>query len=91
MFDDRVQLDQDQSVVRSMKLPLDAYNTQASAAVRARVLLVEPKEERQTEGTAEGGGHNSRLGHTQAGVRRSAVSSRGRTLTPNVRNIDLVA
>ena len=68
VFAYRVQLEQDQSV-RSMKLPLDAYNTEASAAVGAWVLL-EPNEERQTEGTAEGGGHNSWLGHTQAGVGR---------------------
>ena len=67
-----------------------AYGTEASAAVGAWVLL-EPKEERQTESTAEGGGHNSQLRHTQAGIGRSAVSSRGRTLTPNMRNVNLVA
>ena len=77
MLDYRSQLEQDQSV-RSVKLPLDAYNTEASAAVGAWTLL-KPIEERQTEGTAEGGGDNNRLGHTQAGIGRSAVSSRGRS------------
>ena len=43
VLDYRVQLEQDQSV-RSTKLPLDAYNTEASAAVGAWVLL-EPNEE----------------------------------------------
>ena len=73
-----------------MKLPLDAYNTEASAAVDASVLP-EPNEERQTESTAEGSEHNSWLGHTQAGVGKPTVSSRVRTLTPNVRNVNLVA
>ena len=91
VYDYRVQLEQDQSV-RRMELPLDAYNTEASAAVGAWVLL-EPNKKRQTEGTtaAEGGGHNSRLGDTQAGVARFAVSSKRGTITPNVRNVNLVA
>ena len=89
VFDYRAQLEQYQ-IVRSMKFPLDAHNTEASAAVDASILI-EPNEERQTEGTAEGSEHNSWLGHTQAGVGRPTISSRGRTLTPNVRNVNLVA
>ena len=61
MLDYHVQLEQGQSI-RNMKLPLDAYNTEASAAEGAWVLL-EPNKEGQTEGTAQGGGHKSRLGH----------------------------
>ena len=89
VFDNRMQHEQDQSE-RSMKLPLHVYNTEASATVGAWVLL-ESNKEKKTEGIAEGGGHNSRLGHIHAGVGRSAVSNRGETLTPNVRNVDLVA
>ena len=59
-----------------IKLLLDTHNTDAGAAVGARVLF-EPNEEGQTKGRVEGGGHNSRLGHSQAGVGRSAVSSAG--------------
>ena len=41
VFDYRVQLEHDQ-IVRSMMLPLDAYNTEASAAVGACVLFQGP-------------------------------------------------
>ena len=79
---------EDQSV-RSMKLPLGAYSTETSAAVGAWVLL-DSNDKEQTGGTVGGGGQNSQLGDSEAGGEKSATSSRGRTLTPNVGNVDHV-
>ena len=75
--------------VRSMKLPLDAYSTETSAAMGAWVLL-ECNDKERTGSTAEGGGQNSQLESPEAGGERPAVSSRGEALTPNVRNVDHV-
>ena len=86
MYDYRVHLAEDQSV-RSLKLPLDAYSTDPNAWVGAWVLL-EPKE--QTGDTVGGSRQECQLVVTEAGGERPAVSSRGRTLTPNVRNADRV-
>ena len=81
-------LEEGQSV-RSLKFPLGAYITESSAAVGAWVLL-QPNEEQQTEGAAVGGaGQNTQLGGSANGG-NPAVSSRGRTLTSNVRNVDHV-
>ena len=87
LYDYRVHL-KDQSV-RSMKLPLGAYSTETSAAVRAWVLL-ESNDKDQTGGAVGGGGQNSQLGDSEAGGEKPAVSDRGRALTPNVRNVDHV-
>ena len=88
LYDYRGHLEEDQSV-RSLKLPLGAYSTESSAAVGAWVLL-QPNEEEQREGAAVGGGgQNSQLGGSAAGG-NPAVCGRGRTLTPNVRNVDHV-
>ena len=86
MCDYRVHLEEDQSV-RSTKLPLGAYSTETSAAVRAWVLL-ESNDKDQTGGAVGGGGQNSQLGDSEAGGEKPAVSDRGRALTPNVRNVD---
>ena len=75
--------------MRSMKLQLGAYSTETSAAVGAWVLL-ERNDKEQTEGAVGGGGQNSQLGDSEAGGVKPAVSSRERTLTPNVRNVDYV-
>ena len=75
MYDYRVHLEQDQSV-RSMKLPLDSYSTDLSAAMGACVLL-ESIDEQQAEGGSEVGGG------------RPAISRSGRALTPNVRDEEL--
>ena len=88
VYDYRVRLEKDQNV-RSMKLPLRTYNTETSAAVGAWVLL-DSNDKEQTGGTVGGGGQNSQLGDSEAGGEKSATSSRGRTLTPNVGNVDHV-
>ena len=88
VYDYRVHLEEDQSV-RSMKLPLGAYSTETSAAVGAWVLL-QRNDTEQTGGTVGNVGQNSQLGDSQAGGEKPAVSSRGRALTPNVRNVDHV-
>ena len=75
MYDYRVHLEEDQSV-RSMKLPLGAYNTETSAAVGAWVLL-ERNDKDQTGGAVGRGGQNSQLGDSEAGGKKTAVSSRG--------------
>ena len=73
--------------VRSMKLPLDAYSTETSAAMGAWVLL-ERNDKKRTGSTVGGGGQNSQLGSPDAGGERPAVSSRRKALTPNARNVD---
>ena len=89
LYDYRVHLEEDQSV-RSLKLPLGAYSTESSAAGGAWVLL-QPNEEEQREGAAVAGGEqNSQLGGSAAGGNPAVCSSRGRTLAPNVRNVDHV-
>ena len=75
LYDYRVHLEEDQSV-RSMKLPLGAYNTETSAAVGAWVLL-ERNDKDQTGGAVGRGGQNSQLGDSEAGGKKTAVSSRG--------------
>ena len=52
----------------------------------AWVLLARNGEE-QTGGAVGGGGQNSQLGDSDAGGEKPAGSSRGRALTPNVRNV----
>ena len=75
--------------LRSWKFPLGAYSTESSAAIGAWVLL-HSNEEEQAENAAVGaGGQNSQLGGSTDGG-NPAVSSRGRTVTPNVRNVDRV-
>ena len=64
-----------------MKLPLGAYSTDTIAAVGAWVL-VERTDKEQPGGAVGTGGQNSQLGDSQAGGEKSAVSSRGRALTP---------
>ena len=81
-------LEEDQRVP-SMKLPLCAYSSEASAAVGAWDLL-ERNDKEQTGGTVGVGGQNSQPGDSQAGGEKTAVSSRGRALTPNVRNVDQI-
>ena len=71
----RVHLEEDQSV-RSMKLPLGAYSTETNAAVGAWVLL-ERNDKDQTGGAVGRGGQNSQLGDSEAGGKKTAVSSRG--------------
>ena len=88
VYDYRVHLAEDQRV-RSMKLPLDAYNKDPNAGVGARVML-EPNDEEQTGDGVGGSRQECQLVVTEAGGERPAVSSRGRTLTPNVRNVDRV-
>ena len=88
VYDFRVHLVEDQRV-RSVKLPLDAYSTAPNAGVGAWVLL-EPYDEKQTEDAVGGSRQECQLVVTEAGGERPAVSSRGRTLTPNVRNVDRV-
>ena len=88
VYNYRVHLEEDQSV-RRIKLPLGAYSTETSAAVGAWVLL-ERNDKEQAGGTVGAGGQNSQLGDSRAGGEKPAVSSRGRALTPNVRNVDHV-
>ena len=88
VYDYRVHLAEDQRV-RSMKLPLVAYSTDPNAGVGAWVLL-EPNEEEQTGDAVGGSRQKCQLVVTEAGGERPAVSSRGRTLTPNMRNVDRV-
>ena len=88
VYDYRVHLEEDQSV-RSMKLPLDAYSTDPNAGVGAWVLL-EPSDEEQTGDTVGGSRQECQLVVTEAGGEGPAASSRGRTLTPNVRDVDRV-
>ena len=88
VYDYRVHLAEDQRV-RSMKLPLDTYSTDPNAGVGAWVLL-EPNEEEQTGDAVGGSRQECQLAVTEAGGERPASSSRGRTLTPNVRNVDRV-
>ena len=73
--------------MRSMKLPLCAYSTETSAAVGAWVLL-ERIDKEQTGGVFGVGRPNSQLGDSQAGGEKTAIRSRGRALTPNVRKVD---
>ena len=86
VYDYRVRLAEDQSV-RSMKLPLDAYSMDPNAGVGAWVLL-NPNDEEQTGDAVGGNMQECQLVVTEAGGERPTVSSRGRTLTPNVRNVD---
>ena len=88
VYDCRVHLVDDQNV-GSMKLPLDAYSTDPNAGVGAWVLL-EPNDEEQTGDAVGGSRQECQLVLTEAGGERPAVGSRGRTLTPNVRNVDRV-
>ena len=88
LYDYRVQFEEDQSV-RSMKLPLGEYSTETSAAVGARDLL-ERNDKERTRGAIGGGGQDSQLGDSEAGEENPVISSRGRALTPNVRNADHV-
>ena len=88
VYDYRVHLVEDPSA-RSMKLPLDAYSTDPNAGVGAWVLL-EPNDEEQARDAVEGSRQECQLVVTEAGGERPAASSRGRTLTPNVRNVDRV-
>ena len=88
MYDYHVRLVEDQSV-RSVKLPLDAHSTDPNAGVGAWVLL-EPNDEEQTGDAVGGSRQECQLVVTEAGGERPAVSSRGRTLTPNVRKVNLV-
>ena len=88
VYDYRVHLVEDQSV-RSVKLPLDACSTDPNAGVGAWVLL-EPNDEEQTRDAVGGSRQECQLVVTEAGGERPAVSSRGRILTPNVRNVDRV-
>ena len=87
MYAYRVHLKENQSV-RSTKLPLSASNTETSAAVGAWVLI-ERNDKVQTGAAVGVGGQNSQLGDSPSGGEKSAVS-RGRALTPNVRNVDQV-
>ena len=86
VYDYRVHLAEDQSV-RSMKLPLDACSTDPNAGVSAWVLL-KPNDEEQTGDAVGGNRQECQLVVTEAGRERPTVSSRGRTLTSNVRNVD---
>ena len=86
LYDYRVHLAEDQRV-RSMKLPLDAYSTDPNARVGAWVLL-EPNGEEQTGDAVGESRQECQLVVTGVGGERPAVSCRGRTLTPNVRNVD---
>ena len=87
VYDYCVHLEEYQSV-RSMKLPFGAHSTETSAAVGG--VLLERNDQEQTGGTVGVGGQSSQLGDSQAGGEKPAVSSRGRALTPNVRNVDHV-
>ena len=75
VYDYRLHLEEDQSV-RSMKLPLGTYRKETSAAVGAWVLL-ERNDKDQTGGAVGRGGQNSQLGDSEAGGKKTAVSSRG--------------
>ena len=88
LYDYRVHLEEDQSV-RSMKLPSGAYSMETSAAVGAWVLL-ERNDNEQTGGAVGRGGQNSQLGDSEQGGEKPAVSSGGKALMPNVRNVDHV-
>ena len=88
MYVHRVHLEADQSV-RSMKLPFDAYRTKNSSAVGAWVFYSRTTQSRLGV-QSEGGGQNTNLGGAESGGERPAVSTRGRTLRPNVRNLDRV-
>lgn len=88
VYDYRVHLEADQSV-RSMKLPLAAYSTENTAAVGAWVLL-ELNDAEQTGGTVGQVGQTSQPKGSEAGREIPSVSSRGRALRPNVRNVDRV-
>ena len=88
MYDYRVHLVEDQSV-RSVKLPLDAYSTDPNAGVGAWVLL-EPNDEEQTGDAVGGSRQECQLVVTEAGRERPAVSSKGRSFMPNLRNVDRV-
>ena len=72
--------------MRSTKLPLGAYSTETSAVVGAWVLL-ERNDKDQTGDAVGEGGQNSQLGDSEADGAKPAVSSGGRALTPNVRNV----
>ena len=72
-----LQLEHDQPVRNNTELLLDAYNTEANAAVGAWVWLSQSRREVNRGGQRD----NSRVGHTHSGVGRSAVSSRGEILT----------
>ena len=52
--------------------------------------MLEPNDAEQTGSTVGRGGQNSQLGGSEAGGERPAVSTRGRALRPNVRNLDRV-
>ena len=81
--DYRVHLEEDQRV-RSLKLPLGAYSTESSAAAVGAWFFLDTAK----RGRADGGcGQNSQLGGS-ADAGKPAVSNRGRTLTPNSRNVD---
>lgn len=75
--------------MRSMKLPLAANNADNSAAEGAWVLI-EPNDEEETGGIVGGGVQNSQSGGSEADGEIPAVRSRGRSVRPNLRNLDRV-